>query len=69
MKKERKKRKEVLKKIIPSDEEIGKMLDSSEFAQKIYVNWGDPLGTKPIKSKPKLKSKEIKKYRKGGKQI
>jgi len=39
--------------MIPSDEEIGKMLDMSEFVQVMYIDWGNPLGTKPIKSKSK----------------
>jgi hypothetical protein len=50
MKKRKKKEKKTSKKIF----------DRSEFAEVIYVDWGNPLGTKPIKSKSKLKSEEIK---------
>jgi hypothetical protein len=59
MKKRKKKEREAPKKMALS-EETGKILDPTEFIEGTYVDWGNPLGTKPIKSKSKQKSKEIK---------
>jgi len=66
MEKRKKKKKEVSKKMIPSNEEIEKMLDMSEFAQVMYVDWGNPFGTKSIRSKSRRKLKKIKNIERGG---